>query len=87
MAPTLYRMKPEAKSSQASDQTRLGRGMLPWAFCADQRCSTRPWTEQQHAVFQPVQQGNRCAREEFIYELKAGPAGGLRPPSGPATTR
>jgi hypothetical protein len=27
----------------------------------------------------------RC--EEFLYELKAGPAGGLRPPSGPATTR
>jgi hypothetical protein len=26
-------------------------------------------------------------REEFLYELKAGPAGGLRPPSGPATTR
>jgi hypothetical protein len=23
-------------------------------------------------------------REEFLYELKAGPAGGLRPPSGPA---
>jgi hypothetical protein len=28
-----------------------------------------------------VQQGNHCAREEFLYELKAGPAGGLRPPS------
>jgi hypothetical protein len=25
--------------------------------------------------------------EDFLYELKAGPAGGLRPPSGPATTR
>ena len=25
--------------------------------------------------------------EEFLYELKAGPAGGLRPPSGPAPTR
>jgi hypothetical protein len=25
--------------------------------------------------------------EEFLYELKAGPAGGLRPPSGPAATR
>jgi hypothetical protein len=25
--------------------------------------------------------------EKFLYELKAGPAGGLRPPSGPATTR
>jgi hypothetical protein len=24
--------------------------------------------------------------EKFLYELKAGPAGGLRPPSGPATT-
>ena len=23
----------------------------------------------------------------LLYELKAGPAGGLRPPSGPATTR
>jgi single stranded DNA-binding protein len=29
----------------------------------------------------------RVSREEFLYELKAGPAGGLRPPSGPATTR
>jgi hypothetical protein len=26
-------------------------------------------------------------REKFLYELQAGPAGGLRPPSGPATTR
>jgi hypothetical protein len=26
-------------------------------------------------------------REEFLYELKADPAGGLRPPFGPATTR
>src|SRR5215203_3657377 len=25
--------------------------------------------------------------EKFLYELKADPAGGLRPPSGPATTR
>jgi hypothetical protein len=25
--------------------------------------------------------------EKFLYELKAGPAGGLRPPSGPAATR
>ena len=25
--------------------------------------------------------------EKFLYELKAGPEGGLRPPSGPATTR
>jgi hypothetical protein len=24
-----------------------------------------------------------CRCEEFLYELKAGPAGGLRPPSGP----
>ena len=23
---------------------------------------------------------------DFLYDLKAGPAGGLRPPSGPATT-
>ena len=29
-----------------------------------------------------VQQGNHCVREEFLYELKAGPAGGrLRRPS------
>jgi hypothetical protein len=30
-----------------------------------------------------VQQSNHCAREEFLYELKAGPAGGRlrRPPS------
>jgi hypothetical protein len=29
-----------------------------------------------------VQQGNHCAREDFLYELKAGPAGGrLRRPS------
>src|SRR5215217_5726197 len=26
-------------------------------------------------------------RENFLYTLKAGPAGGLRPPSGPAATR
>src|SRR5215216_1283448 len=26
-------------------------------------------------------------REDFLYELKAGPAGGLRPPSGPAAPR
>ena len=38
-------------------------------------------------AFRTVQQSNHCAREEFLYELKAGPAGGLRPPSGPATTR
>jgi hypothetical protein len=38
-------------------------------------------------AFRSVQQGNHCAREEFLYELKAGPAGGLRPPSGPAATR
>src|SRR4029434_8121876 len=25
--------------------------------------------------------------EKFLYDLKAGPAGGLRPPSGPAATR
>jgi hypothetical protein len=29
-----------------------------------------------------VQQSNHCARDEFLYELKAGPAGGrLRRPS------
>jgi hypothetical protein len=27
-------------------------------------------------AFRSVQQGNHCAREEFLYELKAGPAGG-----------
>jgi hypothetical protein len=37
-------------------------------------------------AFRSVQQSNHCAREEFLYELKAGPAGGLRPPSGLATT-
>jgi hypothetical protein len=37
-------------------------------------------------AFRTVQQGNHCAREEFLYELKAGPAGGRRPPAGSATT-
>src|SRR5918992_4708115 len=33
-------------------------------------------------AFGSVQQSNHCAREEFLYELKAGPAGGrLRRPS------
>jgi hypothetical protein len=33
-------------------------------------------------AFRSVQQGNHCAREDFLYELKAGPAGGrLRRPS------
>jgi len=33
-------------------------------------------------AFGTVQQGNHCAREEFLYELKADPAGGrLRRPS------
>ena len=33
-------------------------------------------------AFRPVQQSSHCAREEFLYELKAGPAGGrLRRPS------
>jgi hypothetical protein len=33
-------------------------------------------------AFRFVQQSNHCAREEFLYELKAGPAGGrLRRPS------
>ena len=39
-------------------------------------------------AFRTVQQSNHCAREEFLYELKAGPAGGrLRRPSsaGPDT--
>jgi len=29
----------------------------------------------------------RGSWETFLYTLKAGPAGGLRPPSGPATIR
>jgi hypothetical protein len=33
-------------------------------------------------AFRTVQQSNHCAREEFLYILKAGPAGGrLRRPS------
>ena len=33
-------------------------------------------------AFRSVQQSNHCAREDFLYELKAGPAGGrLRRPS------
>jgi hypothetical protein len=33
-------------------------------------------------TFRSGQQSNHCAREEFLYELKAGPAGGrLRRPS------
>jgi hypothetical protein len=27
-------------------------------------------------AFRSVQQGNHCAREKFLYELKTGPAGG-----------
>jgi hypothetical protein len=38
-------------------------------------------------AFRSIQQGNHRVGEEFLYELKAGPAGGLRPPSGPAATR
>jgi hypothetical protein len=41
-------------------------------------------------AFRAVQQSNHFAREEFLYELKAGPAGGrLRRPSsaGNATSR
>jgi hypothetical protein len=44
--------------------------------------------EQQHASIPlgRVRAGEvRC--EEFLYELKAGPAGGRRPPSGPAAAR
>ena len=32
-------------------------------------------------AFRTVQQSNHCVREEFLYELKAGPAGRLRRPS------
>jgi hypothetical protein len=39
-------------------------------------------------AFCSVQQSNHCAREEFLYDRKAGPAGDLRPPAaslfGPA---
>ena len=39
-------------------------------------------------AFRSVQQSNHCAREEFLYELKAGPAGGrLRRPSSAGSTR
>ena len=38
-------------------------------------------------AFRTVQQSNHCAREEFLYELKAGPAGGrLRRPSSAGST-
>ena len=38
-------------------------------------------------AFRTVQQSNHCAREEFLYELKAGPAGGrLRRPSSAGNT-
>jgi hypothetical protein len=38
-------------------------------------------------AFRSVQQSNHCAREEFLYELKAGPAGGrLRRPSSAGST-
>jgi hypothetical protein len=55
-------------------------GMLPRASCADQRCDKR---DAKHAgvPLRRVRAGEvRC--EEFLYELKAGPAGGrLRRPS------
>jgi hypothetical protein len=39
-------------------------------------------------AFRTVQQSNHCAREDFLYELKAGPAGGrLRRPSSAADPR
>jgi hypothetical protein len=38
-------------------------------------------------AFGTVQQSNHCAREEFLYELKAGPAGGgLRGTSSAGST-
>jgi hypothetical protein len=38
-------------------------------------------------AFRTVQQSNHCAREDFLYELKAGPAGGrLRRPSSAGST-
>jgi hypothetical protein len=37
-------------------------------------------------AFRSVQQGNHCTREDFLYELKTGPAGGLRPPSAGSYT-
>ena len=37
-------------------------------------------------AFRSVQQANHCAREEVLYELKAGPAGGLRPANDTTVT-
>jgi hypothetical protein len=52
----------------------------------DQRCEsgTRSGMPRFHSV---VPAAGELRWETFLYELKAGPAGGLRPPSGPATTR
>ena len=33
-------------------------------------------------AFRPVSKATIASGEQFLYELKAGPAGGLRPPSG-----
>jgi hypothetical protein len=45
-------------------------------------CDTAP-----HLRPRVTDQALPCHSEEFLYILKAGPAGGLRPPSGPAVTR
>jgi hypothetical protein len=42
---------------------------------------------EQHAAFRSVQQGNHCAREDFLYELKAGLAGGRQRPQNAAGTQ
>ncbi len=51
---------------------------------AMRRCGT--WAKRAGVPLRRVRAGE-VRREEFLYELKAGPAGGLRPPSGPAATR
>jgi hypothetical protein len=52
----------------------------------DQRCDGAGRGRSMLAI-RPVQQSNHCAREDFLYELKAGPAGGrLRRPSSAGST-
>jgi hypothetical protein len=38
-------------------------------------------------AFRSLQQSNHRVGEDVLHELKPVPAGGLRPPSGPAATR
>ncbi|MDP9145072.1 MAG: hypothetical protein M3N43_10330 [Actinomycetota bacterium] len=59
---------------------RPGRRGARTSSQLDQRCDGRDAGSM--LAFRSVQQGNHCVREEFLYELKAGPAGGrLRRPS------